>query len=364
MSERDQDRVEELYEQARALGDEARISFLAAACGGDTRLEHELMSLLELGGPAEAFFATLADAVVSPSMGHQVGHYRLVGMLGSGGMGTVYRAHDDRLDRTVALKFLPPYLSAQPDACERFRGEARAAAALDHPNVCSIYEIGETADGRPFIAMACYDGETLKERLSRAPMPPNEAIRIALALGHGLGAAHARGIVHRDVKPGNVMLCADGTVRLLDFGLAKVADTGGTGPGVTLGTIAYMAPEQARGDHVDARADLWSLGVVLYEMLAGMRPFRGGNDRAVIEAILHATPDPLPKLGEAQAFISPIVSRLLQKAPDNRYQGANELVRDLARGAPPRTATKLIAGLLGAVALLSLGFLVLRPRPV
>jgi tetratricopeptide (TPR) repeat protein/TolB-like protein len=329
------DRLEELYERARAMSPEARASFLAEACGGDSRLERELSSLLAHAEPAETFFASLAEAIVSPAIGHCVGHYRLVGILGTGGMGTVYRAHDTRLERVVALKFLPPHLSTQPEARERFLMEARAAAALEHPNVCSIHEIGDTADGRQFIAMACYEGESLKERLSRGPLPPAEAVESAVQLARGLGAAHARGIVHRDVKPGNIMLCADGTVRLLDFGLAKVADVSLTGPGVTPGTVAYMSPEQARGDPVDSLTDLWSLGVVLYEMLSGVRPFRGGNDRAVVQAILHEQPEPLPgPLRDGAPSLPRIVARLLRKAPEDRYRSADELLDELARGAP------------------------------
>jgi tetratricopeptide (TPR) repeat protein len=369
------DRVEELYERARAMSAEARASFLAEACAGDSRLERELSSLLAHAEPAEAFFANLAETIVSPAIGHCVGHYRLVGILGSGGMGTVYRAHDTRLERVVALKFLPPHLSTQPEARERLLMEARAVAALDHPNVCSIHEIGDTADGRPFIAMACYEGETLKERLSRGPLAPAEAVERAVQLARGLGAAHARGIVHRDVKPGNIMLCADGTVRLLDFGLAKVTDVSLTGPGVTPGTVAYMSPEQARGDPVDPLTDLWSLGVVLYEMLSGVRPFRGGNDRAVIQAILHEQPEPLPgPLRDAAPSLPRIMARLLRKTPEERYQSADELLSELTRGAPAggvegvigwvRARRRALAvsgvGLLAAVALLSL----LRPvRP-
>jgi tetratricopeptide (TPR) repeat protein len=364
----DPERVEELYEQVRAMAPEDRGSFLAEACRGDSRLEREVSSLLAHGDPAEAFFASLADAVVSPAVGLRVGRYRLISILGTGGMGTVYRAHDSQLDRVVALKFLPPHLSVQPEARERFLVEARAAAALEHPNVCSIHEIGETADGRPFIAMACYEGETLKERLGRGPLPPADAVAIAVQLGRGLGAAHARGIVHRDVKPGNIMLCPDGTVRLLDFGLAKVADVSLTAPGVTPGTVAYMSPEQARGEPVDRLTDLWSLGVILYEMLSGVRPFRGGNDRAVIQAILHEQPEPLPTpVRDAPQSLPRIVERLLSKAPEDRYRNTDELLSELTRGAPAggveavrawvraRARTLAVSGaaLLAAVVLLS-----------
>ena len=326
------ERLEELYERARRMSPAARASFLSEACRGNSPLEEELHSLLGYAAPAEAFFTGLSEAFVSPSTGHCVGHYRLVGILGSGGMGTVYRALDTRLERVVALKFLPPHLSTQPEARERLLVEARAAAALDHPNVCSIHEIGETADGRPFIAMACYDGETLKERLSRGPLPVPESAACAIQIARGLSAAHAHGIVHRDVKPGNIILCADGTVRLVDFGLAKVDDANPTSPGVTPGTVAYMSPEQARGDPVDHRTDLWSLGVVLYEMLSGVRPFRGGNDRAVIQAILHDEPMALPgPVCSAAPSMPGIVAHLLRKSPQERFGNADGLLSELAR---------------------------------
>jgi tetratricopeptide (TPR) repeat protein/TolB-like protein len=351
----------------------ARAKFLNEACGGDSRLESELSSLVAHTARAEAFFGGLAAVVVSPAVGHRVGHYRLIGILGTGGMGTVYRAHDTRLDRVVALKFLPAYLSAQPEARERFLVEARAAAALEHPNVCSIHEIGDTADGRPFIAMACYEGETLNERLAQASLPPAEAVGVAVQIARGLATAHARGIVHRDVKPGNIMLCADGTVRLLDFGLAKIGEVSLTAPGVTPGTVAYMSPEQARGDPLDSRTDLWSLGVVLYEMLSGVRPFRGGNDRAVVQAILHEQPERLavPLPGGPQ-FLPRIVERLLRKTPEDRYRNAEELLAELTRGAPAgvvqrvsgwaRSRTRTLA--LSGAGLLAAATLLFVARPV
>jgi tetratricopeptide (TPR) repeat protein len=324
------ERLETLYERARALSPDARSAFLAEACAGDARLEAELRSLLEQAQPAEAFFADLAETLATPSRGHRIGQYRLLGILGSGGMGTVYRAHDGRLDRPVALKFLPPHLSARPEARERLLVEARAAAALEHPNVCSIHEIGETSDGRPFIAMACYEGESLRERLGSGALSIEETVSVATQIARGLAAAHAHGIVHRDVKPGNVMLCADGAVRLLDFGLAKLADVALTGPGVRTGTVAYMSPEQARGDAVNARTDLWSLGVVLYEMLVGERPFRGGNDRAVVQAIVHERPEPLRvKSPQTPAWLAEVVERLLEKEPECRYGSADALLHDL-----------------------------------
>jgi TolB-like protein/Flp pilus assembly protein TadD len=333
----DREALEQLYERARTMTPEARAAFLADACRGQPALESELRSLLEHAADAEAFFADLAGAMASPAAGQRVGRYRVLGVLGSGGMGTVYRAHDSRLDREVALKFLPPHLTAQPAARERLLVEARAAAALEHPNVCTIHEVGEAGDGRPFIAMACYAGETLKERLTRGPLPPGESAAIATQVARGLAAAHARGIIHRDVKPGNIMLCADGSVRLLDFGLAKLQDVTLTGPGVTPGTIAYMSPEQAQGNPLDHRTDLWSLGVVLYEMLTGSRPFHGGNDQAVMTAILHQEPDPVsqgrPDMPERLAAI---VHRLLRKDPEERYGRAAELLAELDPSSPER----------------------------
>lgn len=348
------ERLEELFERAWALAPEAREEFLAEACDGDAHLAQELASLLAHREPAEAFFAGLAGAVVPPAVGHRIGHYRIAGILGSGGMGTVYRAHDTRLDREVALKFLPLYRADHPEARQRFLMEARAAAALEHPNVCSIHEVGETTDGRPFIAMACYEGETLGARLGRGALPSKEAVAIAVQVARALGAAHARGIVHRDVKPGNIMLCADGTVRLLDFGLAKVADVSLTGPGVTPGTIAYMSPEHARGDPVSPAADLWSLGVVVYEMLSGTRPFRGGNDHAVIQAILH---EPAEALRDGPPSVQRIVDRLLRKRSDERYQTSGQLLTDLERSTPAAPARGRTFAL-GGVAVLAVAALV------
>jgi serine/threonine-protein kinase len=325
------DRTVSLYEGARALAPEARTRFLEETCRDDHALRAELTSLLAHAEAAEAFFERLAETAVSPGLtSRTVGHYQILSCIGAGGMGAVYRARDTRLQRDVALKFLPPHVDPAFEAGERLLLEARAAAALEHANVCTVHEIGETATGRPFIAMAFYEGETLKERLSCGPLTVTETVGIALQLARGLAAAHAHGIVHRDVKPGNIMLTPDGTVKLLDFGLAKLADTTVTRPGATPGTVAYMSPEQARGDAVAPQSDLWSLGVVLYEMLAGVRPFRGGNDRAVIQAIAHAEPESVRKLNPATpAPLERIVARLLQKTPEARYGDAADLLADL-----------------------------------
>jgi eukaryotic-like serine/threonine-protein kinase len=337
---------------------------IAELCGPDAELRAEVESLVARHGAAQRFLevpappaiaagwggvtgdeisvepreAPSADAaqVDDPLIGSSVAHYRIVARLGGGGMGVVYRARDTRLERDVALKFLPPHLGLDPRAKSRFMVEARAAAALDHPNICTVHEIGEAGDGRLFIAMACYDGRVLKDRIAEGPLPPEEAVEIAIGIARGLAAAHARGIVHRDVKPANVMLTADGGVKLLDFGVAKLADVTITQSGVTPGTVAYMAPEQVRGENADARSDLWSLGVVLYEMLAGVRPFPGSHETAVIQAILHEAPLSLDASNGVTPALSAIVSRLLVRNPDERHASAEELLADLVPGAADR----------------------------
>jgi eukaryotic-like serine/threonine-protein kinase len=264
-------------------------------------------------------------------IGQSVSHYRILEHLGAGGMGVVYKAEDLRLGRTVALKFLPPDLTRDKAAKERFLREAQAASALDHPHICTIYGFDETADGRLFLAMAYYDGETLLRRIAPGPLPPGEAVRIAMQIAEGLAKAHAHGIVHRDVKPANVMVTADGVVKLLDFGLASLPDvTAMTGRGLALGTLSYMAPEQARGDAVDGRVDLWALGVVLYQMLSGRLPFAGDSAPTVLYRILHVTPDAvhLSRAG-IPLELSRIVGRALIKEPADRYQSADEMLSDL-----------------------------------
>jgi len=344
------DETERLYEQARELKPEDRRSFIQGECAEDPRLRDDLASLVEEAESAEAFFefltttffrspfevlecGKLAEAGDRATTGFEdllsgttIGRYRIHSRIGSGGMGTVYRAHDEILDRDVALKFLPS-LAMDPGSEARLLREARAAAALEHPNVCSIHEIGRTEDGRSFLAMGFHEGETLKQRLGRGPLPPQEAVEIATQIARGLSAAHARGIVHRDVKPGNVVLGSDGTTRLLDFGLAQFADATLGHFGAAPGTLAYMSPEQIRGGPVDARTDLWSLGIVLYEMLSGTRPFRAGNHHELLRAIRDQEPEPMS--AKIPFILVQIVYRLLHKEPVDRYASANELLVDL-----------------------------------
>jgi serine/threonine-protein kinase len=246
-------------------------------------------------------------------------------------MGVVYKARDIKLDRFVALKFLPPDLTRDFQSRERFINEARAASSFDHPNICTVYEIGEAEDGQSFIAMACYEGETLKSRIERAPMTIEDATRIALQVVQGLAKAHEKGIIHRDVKPANIMVTSEGVAKLLDFGLSKLrGQTVLTNVGSTVGTVAYMSPEQARGDPLDQRTDIWSVGVVLYEMLLGERPFKGEYDQVVLYSILNQNPPPATDLrSDVPAELQAIMSKCLQKDPASRYQSAAELEHDL-----------------------------------
>ena len=263
--------------------------------------------------------------------GSRLGQYEIVSLLGGGGMGLVYKAQDTRLKRPVALKLLPPELTRDESAKQRFLQEAQAASALDHPNICTIHEINETPDGQLYLVMAYYEGETLKEKIERGPLPLDEAVDIAIQIGQGLAEAHTAAVVHRDIKPANVMLPKGAPVKIVDFGLAKLAgQVGLTQTGQALGTVAYMSPEQARGHEVDHGADLWALGVVLYEMLAGRRPFPGEHAQSVVYAILNTEVPPLPSArAEVPADLARVVGRALTKLRGDRQGSAEELVTEL-----------------------------------
>jgi serine/threonine-protein kinase len=300
--------------------------------------------------------------------GRTVSHFRVIEPLGAGGMGVVYRAEDVRLNRMVALKFPLRGYAVDQEAAARFLREARSAAGLDHPNICTVHEVGETEDGQLFLAMAYYAGETLRDRLTRqGPLALDDALEIASQMARGLACAHGAGVVHRDLKPANVMLTGSGGVKILDFGIAKVRDATFTVSGVAMGTVAYMSPEQLFGERVDGRTDLWSLGVVLVEMVTGQHP--SGREDMLATLARHAESGQHRPLNPAVlgSFRS-IVTRLLQKDPDKRYQTANEVLTDLTalrdrvtprtqRGALPSPVRSLRAkrsrALLGSAALLA-----------
>ena len=349
------DQLKEAFATLSDLSPSERHEQLAAIAARDPELARQVQELLDADAradsvlrrfdPAAALTPAVPNAPTEPAdgattgshpsdpfgyVGQVVSQYRVHEVLGSGGMGVVYRAEDVRLGRSVALKFLLPQYSLDAAAKERFLQEGRAASALDHPNVCTVYGVGETDRGHLFLAMACYEGETLKTRLSRGAIPIPEAVSVARQILLALGAAHDAGIVHRDLKPGNVLLLPDGSVKIVDFGLAKVGDLALTGPGLRPGTVAYMSPEQLDGTAVDHRTDLWSLGVVLYEMLAGRRPFGAGHDLSTVYAILHDEPAPPSHVRhDPLSVYDAVVHRLLRKHRDARYASAAEVLRDL-----------------------------------
>jgi non-specific serine/threonine protein kinase len=273
-------------------------------------------------------------------IGQTVAHYRILKKLGAGGMGVVYEAEDTKLKRTVALKFLPAEMTKDPQAKARFIQEAQAAAALDHPNICAVYEIGE-AEGKTYIAMPYVRGKNLKDRLGAGPLSLEEAVDIAGQVAEGLKDAHQKGIIHRDIKPANIMLTEKGQAKIMDFGLAKLTSSADVTRtiGVT-GTIAYMSPEQARGEAVDQRTDVWSFGATLYEMLAGAMPFGRKSDHALIYSILHEPPEPLARFRpDVPLALERLVQKALEKDQSFRYQSMAEVLEDLKAARIPGLGT-------------------------
>ena len=347
--------IGELYHAALEVDAAERAVFLARACADDAELRRQVESLINSHEQAADFIAAPALEVAAEMLagdetdaltGRTIAHYRVLSLVGAGGMGRVYLAEDTGLGRRVALKLLPEHFTHDKNQVQRFRQEARAASALNHPNILTVHEVGQV-DGTEFIVTEYVEGETLRERLTRAPFGVREALDVAAQVAGALVAAHAAGIVHRDVKPENVMLRTDGYVKVLDFGLAKLTEhLAGFGPaesesptrpiirttpGVVMGTAIYMSPEQARGLQVDARTDIFSLGVLIYEMVAGRLPFEGSNSNEILASILNdKEPLPLARFArEVPAELERIVAKALRKRRDERYQTTKDLLLDL-----------------------------------
>jgi TolB-like protein/tetratricopeptide (TPR) repeat protein len=384
--------VRAIFDELVAVDEAIRGERLAAIAATDPDLGYEIAELLAADTEAETRLAHLNVALARAApvyeraekdrdldslrlVGRTVSHFTIVEPLASGGMGVVYLAQDTQLHRTVALKFPLPSHSVDRRTKERFLHEARSVGALEHPNVCSVFEAGETDDGHVFFAMPLYDGQTLKARLAeQGALAPDDARKIGREIAAGLAAAHRCGIVHRDVKPANVMLLRDGTVKVLDFGLAKVSDFTITEPQARMGTVSYMSPEQIKGDPVDSRSDVWALGVVLYELLAGRRPFAGDYDVSIAHAIVHES---VPRVGpHVPASLSELVMRCLEKDPTPRPASGSELLhpydtlrtgdslaprRRFARRAAVVIGVLVVAGATAAVVRARTGSLDVRP---
>ena len=341
--------VKRIHQSALDKDASERTAFVDESCGGDETLRREVHSLLAHAADAESFLerpaANIAPTPPSEShettlVGRSVSHYQVLSLLGAGGMGEVYLARDSRLGRTVALKILPSELATDPERMQRFAIEAKAASALNHPNVATIYDVGES-DGIHFIVMEHVEGETIAVRIGR-PLTPSEVVDIAVQAADALDVAHAKGITHRDIKPANLMLTHRGHVKVLDFGVAKVnrkKEVGQNGDwtvepvtavGSVVGSGPYMSPEQIVGGDVDPRSDVFSLGVVIYEMATGQRPFSGSTRAELMDHILHAAPEPMMRLNPAlPSELERVTLKCLEKRPDDRYQSARELLTDL-----------------------------------
>jgi len=364
--------INDLFQSATERAPEERAAFLAEACQGDEGLCREVESLITSYERAQSFIEAPAFEVAPELLtneragalvGELIGHYRVESLLGVGGMGEVYLARDERLGRKVALKLLPEHMTANEAQLSRFKTEARAASALNHPNILTVYEIGTEAN-RQFIATEFIEGATLRALLARGRMNLHEALEIAVQVASALAAAHETGVVHRDIKPENIMLRPDGYAKVLDFGIAKLTeqqpasdshDVGTTTvlqtrPGLVLGTGHYMSPEQTRGQMVDARSDIWSLGVVIYEMVGGAPPFLGETPSDCIASILKTEPPPLSGvLPDVPVKLQSIVQKALRKDADERYQTIKEMLADLrdlkgeleAEGSSPQTKARV-----------------------
>ena len=342
----DWQRVKAVFEQALALDETERSAFLAAACGSDALLRERVDTLLASHAASHSFLETSADSLLELRLagedlsGRAVGTYRLESRIGAGAMGEVYLAYDEKLNRRVAIKLIATELARDADRLQRFRQEAHAASSLNHPNIVVVHDFGEL-DGRPFIVTELVEGVTLRERLKEGPLPIREAIEVALQVTSALAAAHARGLVHRDIKPENVMLRPDGYVKVLDFGLAKLAGaeplagappTSVTQPGQAAGTPSYMSPEQARAEPIDVRTDVFSIGALLYEMVTQRVAFSGESHAVVFARILGETPPPPTRFNpNVPPELERLITKALEKERELRYQSVADMRADLLR---------------------------------
>jgi len=353
--------VEELYHSAAALQEGERRAFLEKACNGDPELRQEVESLLAHNQQAENFIECpaveiaadlMTDGAQQSMVGKEVSHYRIVSLLGEGGMGVVYRAHDQRLERDVALKVLPAGTLADEAARKRFRKEALALSKINHPNIAVVYDF-DTHEGMDFLVEELIEGVSLSEMVLRAPLSEREVLNLGSQLCEGLAAAHKQGVIHRDVKPANVRVTPDARVKILDFGLAQVLRNPGskasddvtasmTETQTVSGTLPYMSPQQLLNERLDARTDIWAAGCVLYEMATGRRPFLGSGP-ALVDAILHQQPPAISKLKPTSGALEAVIQKCLDKDPDKRYCSAQEIAVDLRRAisAPMSTGIRL-----------------------
>ena len=341
--------IEDLFHRAAECDADGRIALLDQACRNDPDLRQHVEALLSGDKSAAMHLQAVVGAelqqVAFPLAGKIISHYRILEGLASGGMGLVYRAQDLKLPRSVALKFLPPELAQDPQALQRFRREAYAASALNHSNICTVYDVDEF-EGRPFIVMELLEGQTLERRIANAPIPTSILLDIVVQVCEALEVAHSKGVIHRDIKPSNIFVSLRGQAKLLDFGLAKrthvrnprataVQDTIShrsnlTLPGAAIGTVAYMSPEQARGEELDSRTDLFSFGAVLYEMATGKPPFSGNTSAVIFDAILNRAPTPFQSLNvSVPEKLADIIGKLLKKDRNLRYQTASEVLAEL-----------------------------------
>src|SRR6266567_1183417 len=344
--------VKEVLHGALELAPEQRPAFLDEACSTDQALRQDVESLLASSDEARSGFLPSSAVRVMLTKGTRLGDYEVQSLLGFGGMGEVYRARDRRLDREVAIKVLPSFLSSDPERLRRFEQEARAAATLNHPNILAVFQMG-TYEGASYLVSELLNGETLRDHMRRGPLELPKLLDYSVQIADGLAAAHGKGIVHRDLKPGNLFVTNNGRIKILDFGLAKLTQPKPecavttrtlerqTEPGMVMGTVGYMSPEQARGEPLDARTDLFSFGTVLYEAATGEAAFAGDSQASIIAAVLEKMPTPPRDLRkDLPPSLQSVFHRCLQKDPDRRWQCAADMASELRRiaSAPERRA--------------------------